>query len=68
MLANKMQNGTNQGIKEELSNIEGKRKNSGQARRPPLGGRSCFRHCGGGSELVPSCHAFHPRLVAKVLL
>lgn len=68
VLANKMQNGTNQGIREELSNIEGRGKNSGQARSSPLGGRSGFHHCGGGSELVPSCHAFHPGLVAKVLL
>lgn len=68
VLANKRQNGTNQGIREELSNIEGRGKNSGQARSSPLGGRSCFHHCGGSSELVPSCHAFHSGLVAKVLL
>lgn len=52
MLANKMQNGTSQGIREELSNIEGRGKNSGQARSSPLGGRSGFHHCGDGSELV----------------
>lgn len=50
----------------ELSDIEGRGRNSGLARSSPSSRRFHLHHCD-GSELVPSCQRAHPFLVAKVI-